>query len=157
VLSNVTGAVRYACTSYGYDGFGNRTLIVGPRFAFTAGAGSPPPPPASYTDAAVTTFDPVNRAIAVQADRTTDASQAPASCVASGGVFASGAYVCTTRVTYDGLDNVISSTDANGAVSWFVYDGLSRKTESLIPRTTATVRADGTPSTPGQPNTIVTC
>ncbi|HEV7680339.1 MAG TPA: LamG-like jellyroll fold domain-containing protein [Candidatus Dormibacteraeota bacterium] len=118
-------------TQYGYDPYGNQVSTKTPEGRWTT-----------------TTYDAANRATSGQFTRGPWASNAPAGCrqSASGDApIPSGLILCSTSVTYDGVDDVLSKTNAGGNATTFSYDGLGRQISQLVPRGDAsfvTVRTD---------------
>lgn len=120
-------------TSFSYDAFGNSTVVVDPR-----------------NHATLTDYDSVNRPIRTQTTREAEAT-APGYCptAANGPPFTSaqtGHRICETSSTYDGLDQTITSTDADVQTARTAYDGLGRRISLTVPRND-TVYANLPPST----------
>ena len=121
-------------TSYTYDAFDNRTSTTDP-------------------DGNVTTaqFDTVNRQVGAAFTRgpfPSDTSQVPPACrqsAASDAPIPAGRILCSTAVSYDGVDNKVSTTDGNHQVTTYAYDGVRRLISRLVPRNAdgiTTVRTD---------------
>jgi RHS repeat-associated protein len=108
-------------TTYAWDAFGNRTQMTNPLGKIT-----------TYQ------YDPGNRLVATNWTRgAMPAPPYPAGCANSSGYgspFAAGLLLCTERSSYDGVDNKVSSTDANGQVTSSAYDSVRRTTTTIGPR-----------------------
>ena len=120
--------------SYGYDAFGNQT---------------------STTDAlgivTVYQYDAVNRRTVTLWTRGPwpyDQTTVPPSCRQStiyDAPIASGRILCSSSVSYDGVDNQTALQDGNHQVTTLSYDGIHEETERVVPRNLggiATARTD---------------
>jgi RHS repeat-associated protein len=124
-------------TTLQYDAFGNRVLQVNPRGQSTSGQFR-----THYL------YDSVNRKTAVHTDRTTDPNQAAASCQATGdSSFGTGVYWCATTTKYDGVDNVIATSDGNATASDpdahttdYFYDGAHVLHDKYVPRSASAMQ-----------------
>lgn len=121
-------------TRYTYDQFGNQTAVTDPRGSVT-----------------VSTYDSVNRPTGKKWTRgpwPADTSEVPTACrqsTASDAPISSGRILCSTSLSYDGVDNVTSASDGNAQVTTFTFDALHREIKRLVPRsdgTFTTLRTD---------------
>jgi RHS repeat-associated protein/uncharacterized repeat protein (TIGR01451 family) len=121
-------------TTYTYDPFNNRTSTTDP-------------------DGNVTTsqYDNVNRQIGTAFTRggwPGDTSQVPPACrqsTSGDAPIPAGRILCSSAVSYDGVDNRLSTTDANHQVTTYAYDGMRRQVSKSVPRndgTLTTLRTD---------------
>lgn len=99
-----------------YDAFNNPATMVDPNSNLTAW-----------------TYDPVNRPIATR--WSWGPSNPPAACPAVGSdpVFASGTHVCAAATSYDGINNVLATQDANHQTTTFAYDAAARRITTIVP------------------------
>jgi RHS repeat-associated protein/uncharacterized repeat protein (TIGR01451 family) len=118
-----TGSGATATTSYGYDAFGNVATETDPTGGVT-----------EYL------YDQVNRLTDTLVARSTVAADAPANCPQRPGdsAFPAGTFVCSSHVSYDGVDNAITIRDGAGQISTAYFDGVHRRTKLLTPRYDAT-------------------
>ena len=131
-----------AATTYAYDGFGNRTSM-------TNGAGV----------VTVYKYDFVNRQTDVVFTRgawPSDSTTVPPSCrksTAADAPIPANRILCSSSVSYDGVDNKTASSDGNGQVTSYVFDGVHRLTKTVSPRVVSSLHnttqsiydADGNP------------
>jgi RHS repeat-associated protein len=112
-------------TSYAYDPYGNETVTQDPRGYYT-----------------ITTFDSVNRSVAVETMRSTlnTAALILGNCWQSNSnghsdtpIAGTTTVVCGTSTSYDGVDNETASTDANGNTTTSFFDAFHRKVGQLAP------------------------
>jgi RHS repeat-associated protein len=114
-------------TAYTYDAFGGRTSTTDPNGNVTTAR-----------------YDSVERATGTAFTRgpwPSDTSTVPPACRQSSAADApipAGRILCSTAATYDGVDNQLTSTDANGQAATTTYDGAHRAVSVSTPR------ADGT-------------
>lgn len=82
------------------------------------------------------TYDAANRATGARWSRSATSTEAPATCPkdTTSGQFLSGLQVCATATEYDGVDNVVAATDADGSRSTAEFDGAHRATTTRVPR-----------------------
>jgi RHS repeat-associated protein len=118
--------------SYGYDAAGNQVSVTDPRGVVT-----------------VNVYDAVNRHIVTKFTRDSYASTtAPAACSDSSSSDApipAGRTLCKRTLSYDGVDDVTASGDANAQVTTMTYDGVHEETSRSTPRNQGsftTVRTD---------------
>ena len=85
-------------------------------------------------------YDAVNRLTTTKWTRgvwPSDTSQVPPSCrqsTSGDAPIAPGRILCTTSISYDGVDNHLSSTDGNGQTTTNTYDSVHRLVSKLVPR-----------------------
>ena len=113
-------------TTYTYDAFDNRVSTTN-------------------ADGRVTYdfYDSANRLIETLFSRGygRQMTQFPNNCSAQTGggwPFYDAAIYCSTHTSYDGVDNLVSSVDANGSTTSRLYDAVHREIESLAPRNDGT-------------------
>jgi RHS repeat-associated protein len=121
-------------TTFTYDVFDNRTSATDPNGVVST-----------------LQHDTVNRQVGSTFTRgpwPSDTSTVPPSCRQSTTADApipAGRILCSTAVSYDGVDNRLSATDANHQVTTSTYDGARRQVSQLTPRnagTLTTLRTD---------------
>lgn len=117
-------------TTYAYDAFNNRSSTLDPRGHYT-----------------VAVFDSVNRRVQQWTSRgamPSNSALVPAGCHQAGQSgdpiqFGSGSgapMICSTRTSYDDVDNVIGSADGNAQTTTYTFDSLHRRTQQVTPRDT---------------------
>ena len=112
-------------TQFTYDAFANKLSQTDPNGHVVA-----------YS------YDAVNRLSTKRWARSASDNQAAVACPRyTDAFFPSNPHVCTALMTYDGLDSVITSQDANQQTTSFTYDALRRQVNVDLPRN------DGTYST----------
>ncbi|HET9732002.1 MAG TPA: fibronectin type III domain-containing protein [Acidimicrobiales bacterium] len=122
-----SGSSSGGTTQYTYDAFGNRSSQTDPVGNVT-----------------VYKHDSVNRLIETDWTRgpwPSDNSQ-PSACresTSADAPIASGRILCSTGVAYDGVDNVTTTRDGNGQNTTNTYDGVHRKTTTVVPRNDGTL------------------
>jgi RHS repeat-associated protein len=110
-------------TTYGYDVYGNRTSTTDPNLNLV-----------------VSLYDAANRLVGTKWTRgpwPADTTQVPAACsqsAAGDAPLPPGRIMCTTAITYDGVDNVLSTSDGNHQVTTYAYDGVHRQVRKDSPR-----------------------
>ena len=112
-------------TSYTYDAFDNRTSKTDPNGSVT-----------------VSSYDAVNRVVSTSFTRgpfPTDPAQRPPGCRATATTTAdaplpAGRLVCSNLQSFDGVDNVVSKTDADAQVTTLRYDAVHRLVRTDAPR-----------------------
>lgn len=124
-----TEAASGKATTYTYDAYGNQTALTDPNGHVTAYA-----------------YDSVNRQIARFTTRGPAGGSivSPTSCHTSGQAgdpasLPANRITCVSRTAYDGVDNKVATQDANGAVSYFAFDGVHRQVGSWVPRDSSTL------------------
>ena len=113
------GSVK--ATSYTYDTFGNKTMVQDPDGKDT-----------------LFTYDTVNRLTSTTTGRwpsSGGANPTPAGCTtSSASPWITTEVICTTSTGYDGVDNAVSQTDANGHIGVLLFDAVHHQTEAITPR-----------------------
>jgi RHS repeat-associated protein len=110
-------------TTYGYDPYGNRSSNINPDGSVT-----------------VTLYDAVNRAVGTKWTRAawpSDTTQVPTACTSSQSADAplpANRIMCSTAITYDGVDNILQSFDGNQQGTGYQYDAIHRQVHKLSPR-----------------------
>lgn len=110
-------------TVYTYDAFGNKATMTSPNGVLTAYA-----------------YDSVNRLTTTQWTRAvwpSDTTTVPTACREStvgDAPIPAGLILCFTRASYDGVDNMTSSSDGNAQVTSYVFDSLHRTWQTVGPR-----------------------
>lgn len=131
LLTETLPASTAVPTTFVYDVHDNRIAAIDPLGVAT-----------------VTVYDSVNRPIDQRFTRGPVATTTmPPSCHASTTADApipAGRVLCSTATAYDGHDNVIGSTDANGQTTTFRYDAVGRETSRTLPRNDGTITATRT-------------
>jgi RHS repeat-associated protein/uncharacterized repeat protein (TIGR01451 family) len=118
-------------TTYVYDLFGNRVSTTDPNGSVSTA-----------------TYDNVNRLDTTAWTRGAMPALAvdkPAGCeqTATGDGLPANKLKCSRRLTYDQVDNVLTSSDGNDQVTTFTYDAVHRQTVKVAPRnTTTTLRTE---------------
>ena len=126
---NPAGTTSDRPTSYRYDANGNQIRVTDPNGRIR-----------------LTDYDAANRPVATRWSRgTTTGCRTATSAEVT--VFGSGTTICETRITYNGLDQEVATTDAAGSSTFVGYDGAGRRTITHTPRdatgsTTVEVRYD---------------
>ena len=116
-------------TRFGYDEFSNQTSVT-----------------SSLGDVSARRYDEVNRLTQTITSRGPDFTPTaerprPPGCrssQASDAPIPAGKLVCVSSLSYDGVNNTLSATDAAGATSQSRYDGVHRRVTMLVPRTATT-------------------
>lgn len=137
-----------------YDNNDNLLSLLTPMEAKTSNYGSQMPTTYSYDafDNQVNTsnadgkltytyYDAVNRVTESRWSRGASGQVAvPSGCSVnpSGPSFYAGAVVCFTQTAYDGTDNIVATTDANGNTTQTLDDAAHRAIETIAPRNDGT-------------------
>ena len=155
-----------AATRFTYDAFGDQVTVTDPRQDLVNGNPSAP----GHGVSARMFYDAVGRH--TETDRVRDASNngtAPAGCYITGSgsnpSLPVAATVCTTKTSYDGVDNTLTSTDGANNTTSYVYDAAHRRTQTVAPApgsggsatTTTVYDADGNVTTVCRPAFSGTC
>lgn len=121
---------------YTYDAFGNKASMTDPDGNVT-----------TYT------YDPIDRLTSTQFTRgawqSNSSTQYP-SCresTTSDTPIPAGRILCSTSKTYDGLDDVVATHDANGQTTVTHYDALGRATDICAPANSSSATTTGICST----------
>lgn len=133
-------------TRFGYDARGNLAADTDP-----------------LGNARTHAYDSVDRRTSTSFTRNawpSDTTTVPSACRQSAAADAplpAGRVLCVTSIAYDGVDNVIATTDADGQVATYIYDGTHRRTRTLSPRGDAALTSrlsDGTTTTLTRVDTV---
>jgi RHS repeat-associated protein len=120
-----TAGSHAGTTAYGYDGFGNQASVTGP--------GTSTDPAGKLT---LYGYDALNHRTTTRWDRSTTghSENSSTNCPTGDAAFPSGDGVCAASQSYDGVDNLVKSQDANGHTSSRTYDAVHRALTVVTPR-----------------------
>lgn len=135
----------------GYDAAGRPTRGVGAQHRDTSTVatitydafGNPVKTVDATGVATVATFDAVNRRLTSQATRGGSGSDIPATCTATATTGAwtagqNGHKICTTSMTYSGLDDIVTVADPNSQLTKTSFDAAGRTIRVDAPRNDGT-------------------